>query len=205
MKTNTEQPWAEQSQHCKCLTVTEINLVVDNNDISICCCCDSFRSEHLSCSEPALELSVQIEERNTFVVVIRDCDLTLLDGVKSSEMSAPVFFTYFGHNNPYWSLQLAWKPAPHPPPGYEEPGAAEHLKSSSCQSQSLADLPHLDTLIVGVRHENVAFVSERHPLGVHELPPGPALPSDDLDQVLTLSPRPGGAPGVRAERSPAWC
>ena len=65
--------------------------------------------------------------------------------------------------------------------------------------------PHLDTLIVGVRDENVAFVSERHSLGVHELPPGPALPSDHLDQVVTLRPRPAGAPGVGAERSPAWC
>ena len=75
--------------HHKYLTVTalaQLNLVVDDNDISICCCCDSFRSEHLSCSKSALELSVQIKERNTFVLVIRDSDLTLLDGVKSSKM-----------------------------------------------------------------------------------------------------------------------
>ena len=46
----------------------------------------------------------------------------------------------------------------------------------------------LHTLVVGIRDENVAFVGDGHPLGVHELPLPPPLGPHDLDQVTVNSP-----------------
>ena len=130
---------SQKSQHGKCPAVpqSELNLVVDNDDVSSGSCCQPFWSEHLSCSKSALELAVQIKERNTFVVVIRDCNLALLGGVRSGQVKyiEPVRsgqasrLSYFGYNDPYGSLELAREPPPDSPPGYEDPGAAEHLKN----------------------------------------------------------------------------
>ena len=78
-------------------------------------------------------------------------------------------------------------PAPHPPPRHELARAAEHLHTASAVAHNhdlhrcvdiqivvyLDIICHLDTLRVGVRHQNVPLLGDGHALRVGELAPAP--------------------------------